>query len=321
MNMTKWLIAAALAATNVGVWAAEFEVTERNSYISVETLNLGGVEFREETFALTAPFDAAINLPLFTWEEPGGDDNMGQAAIGQSVTITPTSFVASAATEAEVDSNGSGGGPLIRSRAETAIEFSPTEDAWVRIEGTFVGISSVNQGDPRTIISLQPLFQPVLYNNQTSDTPWVGFLTANRTYRLLMFSAISVAGNAPDSDTASFDYSVAIVPDTDDDGVQDVADNCVAVVNADQRDTDGDDIGNACDADFNQDCTVNVIDLGLLRVNFFSSDPDTDLNGDGVVNVVDLGLMRAAFFSTPGPSGIAGNLCEAARPPAIADTR
>ncbi len=309
MTTTKWLLAATLVAANVNVWAAEFEVTERNSYVSVETLNLGGVEAREETFDLTAPFIQNIAIPLFGWEEPGGDINQGRVNVSQTVIITPTSIVGSATTDADVDSNGTGGGPVIESRAETAIEFSPTADTWVRIEGTFVGLASVNQGDPRTVISLQPLFQPVLYNNHSSTTPWVGFLTANRTYRLLMFSAITVAGNAPDFDTASFDYSVAIVPDTDDDGIQDVADNCIAVANADQRDTDGDDIGNACDADFNQDCTVNVIDLGLLRVNFFSNDPDTDLNGDGIVNVVDLGLMRSAFFSAPGPSGIAGNLC------------
>ena len=97
-------------------------------------------------------------------------------------------------------------------------------------------------------------------------------------------------------------------PDTDDDGVIDSADNCLAIANADQRDTDGDGLGNLCDADLSQDCVVNVIDLGQLRTVFFTSDADADLNGDGTVNVQDLGLMRSQFFSAPGPSGIA-NLC------------
>ncbi|MEO1576046.1 MAG: hypothetical protein AAFU65_13960, partial [Pseudomonadota bacterium] len=69
------------------------------------------------------------------------------------------------------------------------------------------------------------------------------------------------------------------------------------------RDTNGDGYGNACDADFNDDCVVNVIDLGIMRTVFFTDDGDTDLNGDGVVNVLDLGLLRTQFFGAPGPSG------------------
>jgi hypothetical protein len=43
-----------------------------------------------------------------------------------------------------------------------------------------------------------------------------------------------------------FNSAVAI-PDADADGVRDIQDNCVAVSNPDQVDTDGDGIGNACD--------------------------------------------------------------------------
>ncbi|MEO1574051.1 MAG: hypothetical protein AAFU65_03735 [Pseudomonadota bacterium] len=91
--------------------------------------------------------------------------------------------------------------------------------------------------------------------------------------------------------------------DVDDDGFTDSQDNCVFVANGAQRDTDGDGIGNACDADLNQDCVVNVVDLGLLRSVFFTADEDADFNGDGQVNVVDLGLMRQQFFGAPGPAG------------------
>jgi endonuclease/exonuclease/phosphatase family metal-dependent hydrolase len=91
-------------------------------------------------------------------------------------------------------------------------------------------------------------------------------------------------------------------PDTDGDGVADGVDNCTLVVNADQRDTNGDGFGNACDADLNNDCTVNFIDLGQLRAVFFTGDADADFNGDGTVNFVDLGVMRAGFFGPPGPA-------------------
>lgn len=89
--------------------------------------------------------------------------------------------------------------------------------------------------------------------------------------------------------------------DSDGDGVEDQSDNCVALANADQRDTDGDGYGNRCDADFNNDLIVNVVDLGLMRVDFFATgDLDTDLDGDGVVNAVDLGILRSLFLQPLG---------------------
>lgn len=42
---------------------------------------------------------------------------------------------------------------------------------------------------------------------------------------------------------------------------------------------------------------------GLVKSEFFTTDPDADLNGDGVVNFVDLGTMKSSFFGQPGPSG------------------
>lgn len=103
--------------------------------------------------------------------------------------------------------------------------------------------------------------------------------------------------------------ALTITPDSDADTLVDTQDNCIERPNADQRDTDADGIGNRCDADFNQDCVVNVIDLARMRQDFFAvGDLDTDLDGDGIVNVTDLGILRTLFFATPGPSGIA-NLC------------
>ncbi|MEM6639699.1 MAG: thrombospondin type 3 repeat-containing protein [Pseudomonadota bacterium] len=98
-------------------------------------------------------------------------------------------------------------------------------------------------------------------------------------------------------------------PDADGDTIPDTSDNCIQVSNRDQRDTDSDGYGNVCDADLDNDCTVNFVDLGLLRARFFTDDADADFNADGVVNVIDLGVLRSGFFSPPGPSGTT-TLCD-----------
>ena len=96
--------------------------------------------------------------------------------------------------------------------------------------------------------------------------------------------------------------------DSDGDGISDEFDNCTSVPNPSQQDSDSDGIGNHCDADFNDDCVVNVIDLGVMKQNFFSAgDVETDLNGDGITNAIDLGLLKTGFFGTPGPSGVAAS--------------
>jgi hypothetical protein len=51
----------------------------------------------------------------------------------------------------------------------------------------------------------------------------------------------------------------------------------------------------ACNGDLNQDEVVNVLDLGIMKESYGTSDPDADLNGDGVVNALDLGIFRSLF--------------------------
>ncbi|MEM7081925.1 MAG: DUF1800 family protein [Pseudomonadota bacterium] len=100
--------------------------------------------------------------------------------------------------------------------------------------------------------------------------------------------------------------------DTDSDGIDNATDNCLLIVNANQRDTDADGYGNWCDADYNQDGTTNFLDLSLLRSVFADAEPfadplaeHVDMNGDGVVNFLDLALYRDYFLQPPGPAASA----------------
>jgi probable HAF family extracellular repeat protein len=93
-------------------------------------------------------------------------------------------------------------------------------------------------------------------------------------------------------------------PDADSDGVPDASDNCIALANADQRDTDGDGFGNRCDGDLDQNRFVNITDLGIFKARFGTSNADADLDGNGFVNITDLGIFKSLFGKAPGPSGL-----------------
>ncbi|MEO0974482.1 MAG: discoidin domain-containing protein, partial [Pseudomonadota bacterium] len=90
--------------------------------------------------------------------------------------------------------------------------------------------------------------------------------------------------------------------DTDGDGVADDQDNCVLAVNPGQQDADGNAVGDACDADLDNDCDVDFDDVDVFRGAFLSSEPAVDFNSDGIVNFIDLGILKSLFRRPLGPS-------------------
>ena len=110
-----------------------------------------------------------------------------------------------------------------------------------------------------------------------------------------------LVATASAADQAAF-TRLALMPDTDGDGVGDFRDNAVLVPNPDQRDSDGDGYGNVADPDLNQDLLVDIFDLSLLDERFGSADADADFNGDGSVDLFDLSVLDSFFGGPPGPS-------------------
>lgn len=94
-------------------------------------------------------------------------------------------------------------------------------------------------------------------------------------------------------------------PDGDSDGIADSQDNCTTVSNSSQVDTDGDGFGNGCDADTDNNCVINFLDVGAFSNAFLSNDPLHDFNEDGDVNFLDYPTVVDNIFQEPGPSALA----------------
>ncbi|MEJ0035653.1 MAG: thrombospondin type 3 repeat-containing protein [Gammaproteobacteria bacterium] len=92
--------------------------------------------------------------------------------------------------------------------------------------------------------------------------------------------------------------------DSDGDGIANPFDNCSAVPNPDQRDTDGDGYGNRCDADLDDSQFVNFADMAIFKAAMGTSNANADLDGNGIVNAADQAIFTSLFGKAPGPSGL-----------------
>ena len=77
-----------------------------------------------------------------------------------------------------------------------------------------------------------------------------------------------------------------VAPDSDNDGVPDISDNCPAVVNSLQTDTDSDGDGNACDDDDDNDGISDAYELAN-GLDPLVDDATLDSDGDGFSNLTE----------------------------------
>jgi hypothetical protein len=111
------------------------------------------------------------------------------------------------------------------------------------------------------------------------------------TLAFLMWGTPAFAGQAPDGDV---------------DGISDGLDNCSIDANDAQDDTDGDDCGNLCDADYDNGGVVGFPDFTAFSGAFGTLDEEK-CHGQPVPGCV-VGFPDFTFFSghfggVPGPSG------------------
>jgi hypothetical protein len=149
-------------------------------------------------------------------------------------------------------------------------------------------------------------------NDQRSVVAWVGdqLVTLSEDYRLRFWDETgSVTGTyaAPyhhiltmedklvllrfeENSTAFLAVDPANLPDTDADGVNDLADNCISQQNQSQADLDQDGIGDICDPDVDGDFLPNIVEVAAGLDEFNKSDADGDRDADGFTNLVEYAL-------------------------------
>ena len=99
--------------------------------------------------------------------------------------------------------------------------------------------------------------------------------------------------------------SLCLALDSDGDSITDDIDNCIAVSNVEQIDSNNDGFGNRCDGDFDGTCVVDLNDYFTFLSVFGTSitqDPQYDINSDGDIDSTDY-YMFLQLFGTSVTSG------------------
>ena len=117
------------------------------------------------------------------------------------------------------------------------------------------------------------------------------------------------------NDTTTFNSAFLVnvsEHDFDGDGIGDSLDNCSQAANPAQDDTDLDDCGNLCDADYTQTGIVSIGDFGFFInrcIGAIGGIPCVCQHREPicvpgrVVSIGDFGFFSANFGTVPGPSG------------------
>lgn len=255
-----------------------------------------------------------------TFFDGGGDTTTPAAPFAdfavsyQNTTVSPTEFSGSGSGYGESDFS------FFIAESTFDVTFATDIETEINLSGDFGGAPG-SFGFAAVTVSLydgpDPGTSSVVYSDSiqadfefVQDSFAFDSTLAPGTYRLVIDTAITPGG----FDTEAFySFTTTLAKatiDSDGDGVDDAQDNCTLVANPDQRDTDGDGFGNACDGDIDNNCVVNFLDFQNFPPAFLATEgdpnynPDLDINGDGVIAFIDNLIYPNQFGGPPGPSAI-----------------
>lgn len=128
----------------------------------------------------------------------------------------------------------------------------------------------------------------------------IAFLAATVLFISGIFSIAEPQDYCPD------DPCLCLDADCEGDGISHALDNCQDIQNSGQDDTDLDDCGNLCDADYDQDGVVGFPDYLEFLTAFGTTDEEKchhEPTAGCVVGYPDFLFFVTVFGNTPGPSG------------------
>jgi len=127
-----------------------------------------------------------------------------------------------------------------------------------------------------------------VYNRKTGDhsvilVPGLGYqfedFTGGNRATIAIAEPCAVSPNVLTFPSGDISFSCG-EPDSDNDGTPDSSDNCTNDANSDQKDTDGDNVGDVCDSDIDGDTVENDYDNCPLDSNTDQADNDWDQIGN-----------------------------------------
>ncbi len=198
---------------------------------------------------------------------------------------------------------------LLLSEESCSYFLAPAYQTVTQAGGNF-GVNLTSGGECHWQIQSDAAWAMVTSTNNGSGNSTIQYSINANTLTNSRSSHINILDDN-NQQVAQFTINQEAGADIDTDGVIDSNDNCRLTANLSQLDSDGDHFGNACDADLNNDCKTNSLDLGKFK-SVYGTNTGTpalkaaaDFNGDSRVNSLDLGLFKKLFGKAPGPSGLA----------------